>query len=103
MNSFQIKIFKSISESLSKGDNLIISPLSIYHILSLTTNGAVGETKKEMLATLGNRSQEVMNENNKLIHSIINNFKTVEFANSIFARIMPMTSFIEKTKDYKVK
>ena len=81
----------------------MISPLSIYHILSLTANGAAGETKKEMLATLGNENQEEMNEINKLIYSIINNFKTVELANSIFSRIMPLPTFIEKTKDYKAK
>jgi len=49
MNSFQIKIFNTINNSSSEGENLMISPLSIYHILSLTTNGADGETKKEML------------------------------------------------------
>ena len=81
----------------------MISPLSIYHILSLTTNGAVGDTKKEMLKTLGNESQEKMNENNKLIYSIINNFKTVELENSIFTRVIPLATFIEKTKDYKAK
>ena len=102
MNSFQMKIFKSISISL-KGKNLVISPLSIYHILSLTANGAVGDTKKEILRVLGNENQEEMNENNKLIKSIINNFQTVEFANSIFSRIMLLPTFIEKTKDYKAK
>ena len=104
MNSFQMKIFKSISiSSKSKGKNLVISPLNIYHILSLTANGAVGDTKKEILRVLGNENQEEMNENNKLIKSIINNFQTVEFANSIFSRIMPLPTFIEKTKDYKAK
>ena len=103
MNSFQIEIFKSIVKSKSKGKNLIISPLSIYHILSLTTNGAFGDTKKEMLTTLGNKNQEEMNKNNKLIYSIINNFKTVECANSIFVREKPLSTFIEQTKDYKAQ
>ena len=83
--------------------NLVISPLSIYHILSLTTNGAVGNTKKEMLTALENDSQEEMNQNNKIIKSIINNFKTVEFANSIFSRFIPLSTFIEKAKEYKTK
>ena len=103
MNSFQIEIFKSIVKSSSKGKNLIISPLSIYHILSLTTNGAFGDTKKEMLTSLGNKNQEEMNKNNKYIYSIINNFKSVEFANSIFTREKPLNTFIEKTKDYSAK
>ena len=66
MNSFQYEIFKLIVKSSSKGENLLISPLSIYHILSLTTNGALGDTQKEMLTALGNKSQEEMNKNNKL-------------------------------------
>ena len=103
MNSFQMKIFNKINKSSSIGENITISPLSIYHILSLTANGAAGDTKSEIVATLFCENQEKMNENNKLISSIIKNFKTVELANSIFTRAVPLTSFIEKAKDYKVK
>ena len=103
MNTFQMKIFNKINKLSSKGENIIISPLNIYHILSLTANGAVGDTKSEMVTTLGNENQEKMNENNKLIYSIIKNFKTVELANSIFSRAVPLASFIEKTEDFKVK
>ena len=56
-----------------------------------------------MLTILGNNNQEEMNKNNKLIYSIINNFKSVEFANSIFTKEMPLISFIEKANDYKAK
>ena len=104
MENFQIKIFKEINQSSSSnGGNITISPLSIYHILSLTANGADGDTKKEMLSTLCEENQEKMNEKNKLIYSIINEFKTVEIANSIFTRVIPLTTFIEKAKDYKAK
>ena len=34
----------------------MVSPLSIYHILSLTANGAVNKTLKEMLQTLSEKS-----------------------------------------------
>ena len=98
-----MNFFKSLVKSSSKGKNLIISPLSIYHILSLTTNGAFGDTNKEMLTALGNKNQEEMNINNKLIYSIINNFKSVEFANSIFTREKPLRAFIEKAKDYRAE
>ena len=99
MNSFQIECFKSVLKSSSKGENLMISPLSIYHILSLIANGSLGDTKKEMLSTLGDKNQEEMNKINKLISSIINNFKTVEFANSIFSKEKPLSTFIENTKE----
>ena len=36
---FQLKIFREINK-LNNGKNLMVSPLSIYHILSLTANGA---------------------------------------------------------------
>lgn len=39
MNAFQFKIFTEIN-NCNCGKNIMISPLSIYHILSLTTNGA---------------------------------------------------------------
>ena len=103
MNKFQLKIFNTINKSSSKGENINISPLSIYHILSLTANGAVGNTKLEMLKTLCNENQVIMNENNKLIYSIIKNLKTVEMANSIFTRVDPLTSFIENARFYKAK
>ena len=103
MNKFQLKIFNTVNKSSSKGENIMISPLSIYHILSLTTNGAVGNTKTEMLTTLCNENQTIVNENNKLIYSIIKNLKTVEMANSIFTRVVPLTSFIENAKFYKAK
>ena len=103
MNNFQMKIFNTTNKSSSKGENITISPLSIYHILSLTTNGAAGDTKLEMLKTLCNENQVIMNENNKLIYSIIKNLKTVEIANSVFTRIIPFTSFIENAKIYEAK
>ena len=46
--SFQVSIFNEMNKS-KRGKNLIISPLSIFQILSLTTNGAKGQTQKEMI------------------------------------------------------
>lgn len=51
MDSFQLAFFKAISES-NIGKNALISPLSLFHILSLMTNGAGGETQLEMLKAL---------------------------------------------------
>ena len=49
--SFQSTIFNRMSKD-KKGENLIISPLSIFQALSLTANGAKGKTQSEMLALL---------------------------------------------------
>ena len=43
MNTFELKIFKEINKK-NIGKNIMISPISIYHILSLTTNGALNKT-----------------------------------------------------------
>ena len=43
---FQLKIFQEINKS-NIGKNIMLSPLSIYHILSLTANGAVNKSLKE--------------------------------------------------------
>ena len=49
--SFQENLFKTILED-EKEKNILISPFSIYQILSLTSNGAAEETLKEMLKVL---------------------------------------------------
>ena len=102
MDSFQLTFFRTISES-EMGNNMIISPLSLYHIVSLATNGAREETQTEMLNALSNKDEENMNQINKLIKDIIDKFKTVESANHIFYKMdhFPIDSFLEKIKNYK--
>jgi serpin B len=97
MDSFQLTFFRAISKS-EMGKNMIISPLSLYHIVSLTTNGASGETQTEMLNALSNKDEENMNQINKLIKNIIEKFKTVESANHIFHKgnHVPLDHFLRK-------
>ena len=49
--SFQENLFKTILQE-EKGNNILISPMSIYEILTLTSNGAAEETLEEMLKVL---------------------------------------------------
>jgi serpin B len=49
--SFQDNIFRKSIEN-NKEDNLMISPYSLYKILSLLSNGATGNTQKEVLELL---------------------------------------------------
>lgn len=60
--SFHMNLFKELT--LNNDDNVIISPLSIYQALSLTTNGARSSTLKAMLDTLGSSSIESLNRRN---------------------------------------
>ena len=100
MDSFQLKIFQEINK-INIGKNLLISPLSIYHIISLTTNGAKNKTLEEMLFSICHKNTNEMNDNNKSISSIISNLKTVEFANAVFSKFKPENSFTNIIKEYK--
>ena len=52
VNDFAFDIFKRINESGSNNENLFISPLSISTALSMTANGASGETFEGIRQTL---------------------------------------------------
>jgi serpin B len=74
MDIFQFKIFQKINKA-TVGKNLMVSPLSIYHILSLTANGAANNTLAEMLKALSEKDKNKMNKDNKLISSCIEKYK----------------------------
>ena len=57
------------------GENLIISPLSIFQALSLTANDAKEETLSEMLDLLESDS---LKELNKINLEIISQFKIIQ-------------------------
>jgi serpin B len=65
---------------------MVISPLSIYHILSLTANGANSKTLKGIMEALCNKSLKEINDINMSIYSEIYNYKTVQLANAIFTQ-----------------
>ena len=102
INDFQIKIFKEISHA-NPNKNMMISPLSIYHILSLATNGAAKNTLTEMLKTLSHNNLNEMNNDNKKISSCIRKYKSVEMANAAFIKFTPEFSFLQMVKMYKAE
>ena len=84
-----------------KGENLIISPLSIYQVLSLTANGAKGETLSEMFYVLRADTLDEVNQINYKILSTIKNFKTLEIANGVMTRFTPLDSFRTIAENYQ--
>jgi len=102
MSSFQLNIFKEINKDNNR-KNITVSPISIYHILSLATNGAANETLKEMLEALCYKNLENLNKDNKSIASLIENSESVEIANIVFTKNKPLKSFTEVIKEYKAK
>ena len=101
-NNFQLKIFQEINKS-SKGKNVMVSPISIYHILSLTANGAANKTLTEMLHALCEKNLIELNKKNNTISSLISKFKSVELANAVFTRFNPLDEFQKMIVEYRAK
>ena len=102
-----VELFQS-SVLESKGENVLISPLSIQLALAMTANGADGDTKAEMEALLGGEiSLEDLNE---YLYSYVNNLSSAEkyklqIANSIWfrddeGRLQVEQDFLQKNANY---
>ena len=96
---FFTKIFYQINKE-KIGENLIISPLSIYQLLSLLSNGAKGETISEMIKALGSSNIEELNDINRKILEQSKLFSNIEIANAIMTKCKPLNSFLMYAKLY---
>ena len=99
-SSFQSSIFSEVNLD-NKGKNVIVSPLSIYQVLGLTTNGAVGTTQKEMISTLEESSLDNLNSVNYKLMQTIKNFVSVELANGVMSTFEPIKSFTKICDKYE--
>lgn len=99
---FAIRLFKATNES---GKNTLISPLSVLCALSMTTNGADGQTLGQMETVLGMSTDEL----NPYLYSYINSLPQgdkykLNVANSIwFTDKEPFTvnkDFLQINADY---
>ena len=97
--SFQVSFFNKMNKN-KKGKNLIISPLSIFQILSLTANGARGKTQLEMIEVLRNTNIETLNSINYKILETFKEFKTVEIANAVMSKFTPLQEFMKISEKY---
>ena len=84
VTDFALRLFKTTNMG---GKNTLISPLSVLCALAMTTNGAKGETREQMEATLGMSAEEL----NLYLYSYMNSLPTGEkyklsLANSIWFR-----------------
>ena len=99
-STFQSSIFSEVNPDF-KGKNVILSPLSIFQVLGLTTNGAVGTTQKEMISTLEASTLDNLNNINLKIIEKIKKFVTVELANGVMSRFDPIKSFLKVCDKYE--
>ncbi len=102
LKSFQLNIFNEINKS-NEGKNIMISPLSIYHILSLTANGALNSTLKEMLKALNEKDLKSMNLINNELNSNIQQLTTVELANAVFTKFRLELKFRNMVRKYNAE
>jgi len=96
-----------VYHKLYKGDEMLISPLSLSLALSMTANGAVGQTADEMLSTMGFKGQSIDDMNTyyqKMVTAMLeaDPKTTFEVANSIWAdeNIGIKKSFTDATSKY---
>ena len=80
---FQFEIIKSIN-SKNLGKNIMISPISIYHLLSFAANGAENTTLEEMLQLIGHKNKIDLNKKNSSIFTTFTIFRTLKMANALF-------------------
>ncbi len=100
-----LKLFKASADE-SKGENVLISPLSIQLALAMTANGANGQTKEEMEALLGGENS--LEELNEYLNTYVSNLPSdekykLEIANSIWFKsggINVNDSFLQTNKNY---
>jgi len=90
-NDFAFRFFKQVCKTEDKKPNLFISPLSATLCLSMVTNGADGNTLKEMQAVLGfsDHPQDEMNAYNQKLTSALlklDNTTQLGIANSIWIK-----------------
>jgi len=105
-NKFGLKLFSEIQKSQSN-ENVFISPISIAIALSMTYNGAAGETQEAMAKTLNfqGMSLEEINQGNKDLGILLNSLNPdikLNIANSIWTRkgISFSPSFLQVNQDF---
>jgi len=106
-NSFAFDIYRKVLENADESENVIISPLSISYALSMTVNGADGETREAMLEALrvsGITPEEINSSLKDLTDVLLNIDKRVlmNIANSVWTEndFAVKESFIDILTNY---
>ena len=97
--SFQIALLKQLS-LVSLNNNIVFSPLSLYQIFSLASNGANGNTQKELLKVLYQNNIVTLNQCN-INYLNKQNKQSLLIANGLFSKFHLIEHFIEIAKKYK--
>ena len=103
--SFQTSMLLNLYKN--ENTNICISPLSIYQIVSLVSNGASGKTQNEILKALlpdsiiNKKSQFKLNDiNNKIVQLYNSKNKYVKIANAVMTKQKLKSVFLKMGKKY---
>lgn len=106
-NAFGLNLFKRIMEGAEEGENIMISPLSVSLALSMTYNGAEGDTRiamEDAMDMTGFSRDQINSLNQQLLTALLAHDPNVilEIANSIWYRndFTVQQSFIDINKQY---
>ena len=105
-DNIEIKLIQKINEKdNNKDENLVFSPIGLEIILSLCSNGAEGETQKEILKVLNYKNIKEANEmSKKIIEEFEKSDEVLKIANSVLTKVRAKEDFIKKgTNDYDAK
>jgi len=106
-NNFAFNLFNQILSGKSDAENIMISPFSVSSALSMTLNGAAGETYDQMLKTLcleDKTLDEINSTYLKLMSDMVPVDDRIEFdiANSVWVEktLTVKENFITKLEEY---
>lgn len=106
-NEFAFTMFDQLSKDITADENLFFSPLSVGAALTMTSNGAKGETLEQMLKALnidGIDAEQVNAYYKKLITELpyLNRNTTINIANSIWYKddFDVLGSFLAMNQNY---
>jgi len=97
--SFQLQLLQEVTKE-NEDKNVLISPVGIYHLLSLVTNGANRTTFMELIKALQSKEIDDLNSINKNVGKQIGKLSTVEMANGVFSVFETEKEFVDATKKY---
>ncbi|MBU8933381.1 MAG: serpin family protein [candidate division Zixibacteria bacterium] len=106
-NRFAFKLFREIAENEAADSNVFVSPLSVSYALGMAYNGAVGETREAIAATIeldGLTDQQINSSFSSLVEILTKADPVVDFsmANSIWYRKNKaiQSSFVDVCREY---
>lgn len=104
---FQSHLFEGVCYAEKRANNskyFIVSPLSIFQVLSLVSNGAMKSTQQAMVSSLGaNTVIELNKENVELYNKLKDSNSNLIISNGVFTRKAPKKGFIDiATQKYHI-